>query len=42
MDIKKQRQPLGYRILDWDRHIKCVTRLNMYVSAQPSPNLVQW
>ena len=32
----KQQQPLDYRFVVWDRHIKYVTGLNHFVSAQLS------
>ena len=33
----KKQQTLDYRFLAWDRHIKYVAGLNMFVSPQPSP-----
>ena len=36
---KKKQQPLDCRLLAWDRHIKYMAGLNLYLSTQPSPIL---
>ena len=32
-----QQQPLNYMVKIWNRHIKNVEGLDMFVSTQPSP-----
>lgn len=38
----KQRLPLNYYLMNWDRRIQNVVGLNMFEDATPPHNLRQW